>query len=201
MNALPPKRRTVKVCYRKPPLVSTLTDDFQASEAEILNKLKKVETNKSSTLRESSSAAWKESRTKNGTNGQFLILYPLSTRFTNVKHTPEPEVMHLMHRFECYVIMIYTMNSLQIEQFAYVSMQPMGDKKTTFPPLPGWLGLYCPGLSCLRVNLNLVMYLISALWQFFVYPTSSEPQGIFHVYYALHTQIDTCHGDSPTEQE
>lgn len=44
------EKRTLKMCRWKLTVVSTLMDDFQASEAEILNKLEKVETNKSSTL-------------------------------------------------------------------------------------------------------------------------------------------------------
>lgn len=82
MNALLEKKRTVKMCHLKLPLVSALTDDFQASEAEILNKLRKVETNKSSTLGETSPVAFKESRTENSTNGHFLILHLLNTKLT-----------------------------------------------------------------------------------------------------------------------
>lgn len=63
MNVLQ-KKRTLKVCRWKLTVESTLMDDFQASEAEILNKLKKVETNKSSTLYDTGSKGLKKARTE-----------------------------------------------------------------------------------------------------------------------------------------
>lgn len=56
------KKRTLKKYHLKPSVVSTITDNFQSTEAEILNKLRKVETNKSSTLCETGFAASKEPR-------------------------------------------------------------------------------------------------------------------------------------------
>lgn len=64
MNVLQ-KKRTLKTCHWKLTVVPTLMDDFQASEAEILNKLKKVETNKSSTLYDAGPKVLKKARTEN----------------------------------------------------------------------------------------------------------------------------------------